>query len=309
MNKLYSEGIRPNVNCLQLMATDPDLKPKFPEERLPIPSRRPELRKLKIAQEDYSIAYDFAGKVYKKFGPLVLSVVLFGSAAKGEAKKESDIDLAIVVDNVSQVWDDEVIAFYREELFKITRVDPHRSRLHVNTVTLSTFWDNVRVGDPAILNMLRYGVALLDLGFFEPLKYLLLLGRIKPSPEAIYTVLNRTPWHMLRARVKALSAIEDFYWAMVDSAHGALMTHGHTPPSPEHVAELLTEAFVKHRKISKLYVDWYNEIYVLAHDIKNHKIDRITGETFDKWHKRATQFSQIMEKLAKEGESDFLKKV
>jgi len=278
------------------------------ENKIPIPTRRTELRKIKIAREDYKIAYDFAAKVYKKFGPLVLSVILFGSAAKGEAKKESDIDIAIVVDNVSQVWDDEIISYYREELFKITRDDPNRVRLHINTVTLSTFWDNVRVGDPAIINMMRYGVALLDLGFFEPLKYLLLLGRIRPTAEAIYTVVNRVPWHMLRARIKTLSAIEDFYWAMVDAAHGALMSNGHVPPSPEHVSDLLMEAFVKQKKISEVYVSWYNELYRLAHDIKNHKIDKISGELYDKWHKRTAQFAQIMEKITKDSEKSYFEK-
>jgi len=281
---------------------------KTPEQKLPIPTKRTELRKLKISQEDYKVAYDVAAKIYKKFGPLVLSIVVFGSAAKGEAKKESDIDLLVIVDNVSQVWDEEVISYYREELFKIIKAEPARDRIHMNTSSLSTFWDNIRVGEPAIMNVLRYGVALLDLGFFEPLKYLLLLGRIKPSAEAIYTVLERTPWHILRAKVKLLSAVEDFYWAMVDSAHAALMTAGHTPPSPEHISELLVEAFVNHKRIPRTYVDWYNEMYQLAHNIKNHKIEYITGEQFDKWQKRTLQFTQIMEKLTKSGEREYFEK-
>ncbi|MEM4248083.1 MAG: hypothetical protein QXH80_02350, partial [Candidatus Nanoarchaeia archaeon] len=130
----------------------------------------------------------------------------------------------------------------------------------------------------------------------------------KPTSEAIYAVINRTPWHLLRARVKTLSAIEDFYWAMVDSAHAALMTYGYTPPSPEHVGDMLIEAFVRHKKLSKTFVDWYNELYNLAHDIKNHKIHKIDGEMFDKWYKRTVEFSRFMEKLTKDGEKEFLKK-
>jgi predicted nucleotidyltransferase/uncharacterized protein (UPF0332 family) len=283
-------------------------KPIIAEEKTPIPTRRAELRKIKIAREDYRVAYDFAGKIYKKFGPLVLSVVVFGSVTKMEAKPESDIDLAIIIDNVSQIWDEEIISYYREELFKLVRAEKYRDRLHVNTLTLSTFWDNIRAGDPAIINMLRYGVALVDLGFFEPLKYLLYLGRIKPTSEAIYTVLNRVPWHMLRARIKTLSAIEDFYWAMVDASHAALMTYKYTPPSPEHIGDMLTDAFVKHKKLSKTFVDWYAELYALSHDIKNHKIHKIDGEMFDKWYQRTVDFSKVMDKLVKDGEKEFLKK-
>lgn len=278
------------------------------EKKLPIPTKRDELRKSNVADKDYKIAYDFAAKVYKQFGPVVLSVVLFGSAAKGTPKPESDIDLIIVIDNVSMVWDEEVVSWYREELFKIIKSDPNRDKLHINTVTLSAFWDNVKAGDPAIINMLRYGVALLDLGFFEPLKYLLIQGRIRPTPEAVFTVLTRVPMHMLRARIKTLSALDDLHWAMVDSAHAALMIKNQTPPSPEHVPALLMEVFVKNKKLDKHYVDWFVELYTIAHDIKNHRIHHISGEDYEKWYKRANEFTKVMEKLAKEGEHDFMKK-
>lgn len=279
-----------------------------PEKKLPIPTRRPELRKFEGTNQEYKIAYDFAAKVYKKFGPVVLSIVLFGSTAKGTARLESDIDIVIIVDNVSMVWSEEVIAWYREELFKIVRDDPHKDKLHINTITLSAFWDNIKAGDPAIINMLRYGIALVDLGFFEPLKFLLYQGRIRPSAEAIYTVLTRVPWHMLRARVKTLSAIEDMYWAMVDAAHAALMTYGQTPPSPEYIGKSLANLFVKDKKISKKYVDWYEQMYSLAHDITNHKIHRISGEDYELWYERTQEFTKVMEELTKRGEKEFLKK-
>jgi len=65
------------------------------EDKTPIPTRRKELRKINLHDEDYKQAYDFAGKVYKKFGPLVLSIVVFGSVTKREAKPESDIDIML----------------------------------------------------------------------------------------------------------------------------------------------------------------------------------------------------------------------
>lgn len=273
-----------------------------------IPIRRKELNKIRITDEDYKIAYDFANSVYKKFSNVVVAVVVFGSTTKGTAKESSDIDLLVIIDNVSVAWDEEVIAWYREELFNITKHNPHKNKLHINTITLSNFWDNIKVGDPAAINILRSGVALLDLGFFEPLKYLLYLGRIKPSAESIYVTLNRTPWHLLRARIKMLSAIEDFYWAMVDSAHAALMTSGHTPPSPEHVPYMLNETFVKQKKLQKQYVNWFTEMHKLAHDIKNNKIEEITGELFDKQKRRAHVFTKIMKRITKQNEPKFIKK-
>jgi len=279
-------------------------EPKVPR----IDLRRKELRRIRISDENYKIAYDFANQIYKAFGNVVLSVILFGSVAKGEAKKESDIDIMIIIDNVSVSWDQDVIAWYREELFKLVKGNPNRDKLHINTMTLSAFWDNVKVGEPAAINILRYGVALLDLGFFEPMKFLLITGRVKPSSEAIYTTLNRAPWHMLRSRVKVLSAVEDIYWAMVDSAHAALMTYGITPPSPEHIDDLLLETFANKKKLDKKYILWYKEIYKLAHDIKNNKVDRIGGNKFDVFNKRASEFVKVMEQLTRDGEKDYLKR-
>jgi hypothetical protein len=158
------------------------------------------------------------------------------------------------------------------------------------------------------MNMLRYGVAIVDLGFFEPLKYLLLQGRIRPTPEAVYTVMTRTPWHLLRARIKNLSAVEDLYWAAVDSAHAALMVRGHTPPSPEHIAELLDTVLVKNKRLHRKYVDWFEELYTLTHEIKNHKMHRISGEDYERWYLRVVEFTKVMEKLAKEHEREFLKR-
>jgi uncharacterized protein (UPF0332 family) len=98
------------------------------------------------------------------------------------------------------------------------------------------------------------------------------------------------------------------YWAMVDSAHAALMVRNQTPPSPEHVPALLNEVFAKNRQLEKHFIEWYSELYELAHAIKNHKVHRISGEDYETWYKRTEQFTKVMEKLAKEGEREFLKK-
>ena len=101
-------------------------------------------------------------------------------------------------------------------------------------------------GEPVVINVIRYGVPLIDFGgFFTPLKVLLATGRIKPSREAIYNALKRAPMHLARAKFNLLAAVDAIYWSMVDSAHAALMSAGKTPPSPEHIDIMLKEFFVK----------------------------------------------------------------
>src|SRR3989344_1839617 len=188
------------------------------KEKAPNPKDIPTLQ-LKLEDD---IAMDFATKTYKKFDKAIKSIILFGSTAKQETVTGSDIDIIIIIDDVAINWDDELIAWYREELDKILKRNPYRQSLHINTTKLSTWWEDILRGDPVVLNILRYGKAMLDMaGFFEPLKYLLLTGRIKATPEAIYTALQRAPTHLMRSKMSELNAIEGLYWCMVDSAHAA----------------------------------------------------------------------------------------
>ena len=251
-----------------------------------------------IIDKDYDIAYDFAVKAYKQFKEVVKTVVLFGSVAKLTADKTSDVDLIIIVDDCSINWDDELISWYREELAKLVAADKYRDKIHISTITLSAFWDQVRVGDPVAINVIRYGQALIDLGgFFEPLKVLLARGKIRATPESIYTILKRAPEHIARAKFSLLSGIEATYWAMVDASHAALMAAGEIPPSPEHIPELLTANFVKNKKLDKKYVEWYHEIYDITREITHGKRTGVKADEYTTYEKRAEEFVSVMFKL------------
>ncbi len=244
------------------------------------------------------IAMDFAEKVYEKFSKIVKSVVLFGSTAKQTRTLGSDIDIIIIIDDASVQFDQELIAWYREELGKIIAQNPYKSELHINTVKLTTWWNDLIRGDPIVINIIRYGEAMLDFGgFFNPLKVLLQTGRIKPSPEAIYTALQRAPQHLARSKQAELSSIEGVYWAMVDSSHALLITAKIMPPSPESVPELLAEHFVSKGLLNEKYISWYKGIYSLHKGILHGDIADVKGEDIDAWQARADEFIGVMAKL------------
>lgn len=250
------------------------------------------------------IALDFATKTYAKFGKIIKSVVLFGSTAKGVAEKKSDIDLIMIVDDCTIQWDEELIAWYREELGKLIRENPYKKALHVNTVRLSTWWDEMLRGEPVTVNVIRFGEALIDFGgFFNPLKVLLTRGKIKNTPETIYIALGRAPSHMARSKVAMLRVMEGFYWAFVDAAHAALMAAKQVPPSPEHIADMLREQFVRKKMLNPKFVEWYSNIYTLMHKILRNEITDIKGSELDEWRSRADIFlrnmARIIDKLTK----------
>lgn len=244
------------------------------------------------------IAMDFAQKVYQKFDKLVKSIILFGSIAKKTNVSGSDIDIIIIVDDAMVKFDQELTAWYREELGKIISSNPYKSELHINTVKLTTWWNDLIIGDPVIINIIRYGETLIDFGgFFNPLKILLQTGRIKPSPEAIYNCLQRAPQHLARSKQAEMSSVEGIYWAMVDSAHALLIAQKIVPPSPEHIPNLLKENFVDTKMLDIKYVQWYSDVYFLHKGIAHGQITEIKGQNIDAMQAKADEFMRKMAEL------------
>ncbi|MCK4552963.1 nucleotidyltransferase domain-containing protein [Candidatus Pacearchaeota archaeon] len=280
---------------------------RFPSEALKEVAHRNKKKKSKkinpkdIAtlnlRSEHDIAMDFATKAYKKFNRVIKSIILFGSSIKQTSTADSDIDIIILIDDVSIHWDQKLIAWYRQELDKLLKANPYEKSLHINTVKLSTWWEDLMRGDPIILNILRQGKSLIDLaGFFEPLKYLLIKGKIKSTPEAIYSCLQRAPVHIQRSKSAELNSIEGLYWAMVDSAHAALIAANISPPSPEHIAPELKETFVP-GKLKMKYVVWYRDLLILHKDITHGRIHDLKGADIDEWQDRTEEFLGVMARL------------
>lgn len=251
--------------------------------------------KMRRIGESYKVAYNFADKVFKKFPGIIKTIVLFGSVAKATLTKASDIDVLVVVDDTTLTPSRRFIDWYNTEVIGIVQqIDP---RIHLTTVTLTTFWENIKVGEPVAINILRYGISLIDTGFFEPLQMLLKQGRIRPTEEAIENALMRVPGHMIRAKGRMLAAVIDYYWAMIDSAHAALMKHDQVPPSPEYVEKLLETTFVNKGLLNKKYVSYFHELWQTSKAIVHGELTRIGGSDYDGYQRMAEEFENEMKKL------------
>jgi uncharacterized protein (UPF0332 family) len=213
----------------------------------------------------------------------------------------SDIDMIVIIDDASVQWDQELIAWYREELGKLVQANPYKKDLHINSIKLTTWWKDLMRGDPVVINILRFGEPLIDFGgFFSPLKILLQEGKIKSTPEAIYTALQRIPAHIAKSKAAEMNAVEGLYWAMVDAAHAALMSAKQTPPSPEHIPALLKEVFVDTGNLRMKFVVMYRDLYVLHRKINHGEITDLSGVEIDNWQTNTEVFVQEMTRLVSE---------
>ena len=242
--------------------------------------------------EELEIAYSFSKKAYKEFGNFIKSLVIFGSAARKEAKPGADVDILVIIDDLSLQLSPEVVETYRivmEQLIADTS-----QRLHVTTLKLTAFWDYIRNSDPIGINILRDGYALLDSGFFDPMQALLARGRIRPTEESIWTYFSRAPKTLQNSQWHILQATMDLYWAVIDSAHAALMSLGEIPPSPKHVDDMMREKLVKTKLLHKDYSKTMNKFYLLSKKISHREIVKISGGEYDKLQKEADQFVKAM---------------
>jgi predicted nucleotidyltransferase/uncharacterized protein (UPF0332 family) len=258
--------------------------------------KKPLHNKDNYSDDIVKVAFKFTKEIHKELGDLVKAVVLFGSAAR-KKQDVGDIDILLVVDDIGVVFSKELTQTYRIIVEKtVQKVD---KKLHVTSMKFTSFWEYVRGGDPIALNMLRDGFALYDTGFFEPIQLLLNQGRIKPSPEALWAYFNRAPNTLRMSKIKILEACVDLYWAVIDSAHSALMSLNIVPPSPEHVADLLDEKLVKPKLLEKKYSWTMRKFYDLSKRITHKEIRSISGKEYDEYYKEALEFVQRIEKFIK----------
>ncbi len=254
----------------------------------------------KYPSTDYDFAKKFAEAMHKELGDFVKAIVLFGSTAREEKPLygERDIDVLIIINDLTMMLSNEVVQSYR--VITENLASKNSKRLHITTLKLTNFWEYVRIGDPIAINMLRDGVPLYDSGFFEPVQQLLFQGRIRPTKEAIWTYFARAPatihngdWHILQATL-------DLYWAVVDSAHAALMKMGEVPPTPGHIAEMIHERLVRTGHVPAKYSGIMDMFYKLQKKIIHREIQEVEGRNYDQYKKIAQDFVKTMQRVVEQ---------
>lgn len=257
--------------------------------------------KAKFSKSALDLSLAFSKDAYKEFQEYIKGIILFGSVSrqlKRQEKSDGDIDLLILLDDISIKPNKEFIEAYKIIIQKL--VAKHSNRIHVTTMKFTTFWDLSRNGDPLVINILRDGVALIDTGFFDPLQALLLRGQIRPTFESIWTYFNRAPETLNASRTHLLRAADDLYWAVIDSAHAALMRISVVPPSPAHVADLMEAKMIPLKLCTKTHVETMRFFYKLHKEIEHRVTSDISGVEYEKYYIKATSFVEKMRKVISE---------
>ena len=257
------------------------------------------LRLHQVAVERYgekytAIAYDFAKEVKKLLGDFVKGIILFGSLARNKDKPH-DIDILLIVNDIDFTIDQEVATTYRVLVEKA--IEKISKKIHVTTFRFTSFWEYVRVADPVAINILREGIPIYDTGFFEPLQILLRQGRIRPTPEAIYSYKHRAERSLGAVKWHKNQIVLSLYWTVTDIAHSVLMAQGIAPHGPEQLSGLINERLVKAGLAKKKHGLIVQELYDLMKEITTHGGIEISHKKLAELERKTKEFYNAMIKL------------
>ena len=244
---------------------------------------------------DKELSERLAKKLKEELGELLKSVIFFGSAARGSAKQGSDLDVLLIINDMTVILSKEVVTSLR--VIIENSAASISNKFHITTMHLTEFWDYTRQGDPILVNILREGVAVYDEGFFAPTQLLLEQGKIRPTKEAVWSYYLRASKTIDNAEGHLLQALVDLYWAVMDASHAVLMHIDVVPGAPHRVAELLEKHFVRKALLDKKYVKILRTFYDLAKDIGHHQLAQISGKDLDKYIIDAHDFVRRMKFL------------
>lgn len=129
---------------------------------------------MKVYRERYvELVETLRGRVVEYYGEALVSLVLFGSVARGLFRPDSDIDFLIVAENLPRGRARRVLDFQEgveaplEAIFR----DLHKQGVHALLSPVIKTPAEVRLGSPLFLDMIRDAKLAFDReGFFE--KYL-----------------------------------------------------------------------------------------------------------------------------------------
>lgn len=248
-------------------------------------------------KERVEILKNFTKEVLKKYGPVIRSIVLFGSTARGESRGESDIDVFVILDDTRGKITPQFKEKIEDDLDVIAK--KCNKQLSVQQPYLLTeFWGMVRDGHPIIFNFIREGVPVFDKDIFTPIKKLLQMGEIRPSKEAVEKYIERGPKRIRRVEnAKIYMIVEDCYYAMLESAQAVLMFLGKIPPRPSDAPDTLRKTLVKMKFLDDAVVKDLENIIEIRKGVEHKRIKSVTGAELDEWINKTKTFVKKMQQL------------
>lgn len=262
------------------------------------PINKPKNKKMEeLRKRQLNLANKFKDEILKKHNKIVKAVVLFGSLVRGDFHEKSDIDMLVVIDDVTARFTPEMKDEFDDWIYMLAKKMAENMTVQPSW-TLSEFWDMARIGHPLLYTIVRDGWALYDTGFFIPVRKLLELGKIPTTLEAVEKFMETSPKKISRVENAKLYMIaEDLYYAMLNSSQAVLMYMGQSPPSPKHTPIDIKENLVDAGLLEEIYLKDLEKVINFRKGVEHKEIKDISGNEVDEYISMSKRYVSRMEQL------------
>lgn len=263
----------------------------------PLPKAKEELQKLRS-----EAVKKFTKEVVDRYGKHIMSIVLFGSSARGDFTKKSDIDVVVIVDDTSMQFDEALKGKFDEKLFGVADLVSKEFKVEFSVQPgwlLTEFEEMIRNNSPLVMTFLRDGLPVYDpVRVFQIKRNLLNMGMYPATKEAVERRMETVPKRLKRAEhAKLYMVAEDCYYAMLDSSQAVMMYMGHFPPTSKECAAELRRVLVGEKLLDEKFVQYFEDVYEFRKKTEHREIKEITGQEVDAYIKKGWEFVEAMEKV------------
>lgn len=240
-------------------------------------AKKEEQDEVKTPKEVYAKVIKFTNEARKHYGDTIKSVLIFGSAAKGTMVKGSDADVWVILDDTATKSSEDLNKI-NTHLYLIAH---ELKDLHIQTTTLTEFWNWVKMGSPELANFLRYGLPIYDTGFIKPVQRMLQMGLIPPSEETIKLKQKAAEARYKKIKLDMKSMVFELRYTATDICQAVIMHYYKAQPDQKAIPGFL-EKLVGEKKLEKEYIEKFKELNKLWKDIDHKVIEEVTTQHLEK---------------------------
>ena len=226
--------------------------------------------KRKLDEEIFAKVVRFTNDARRQYGNVVKSVLIFGSAARGTMVKGSDADIWVMLDDTAT----KGTADLERVTAHLQLMAAEAKDLHVQTTTLTEFWQWMKLGSPELVNFLRYSLPVYDTGFIKPIKRMLDMGLLPPSEETVKLKAMAGRTRLKKAELDLRGLVFEMRYAALDTCQAVAMHMYKQQPDAKAMPDALRH-MVKDRRLEAAYVRKFEQLNRLWKDIDHGKVKRI----------------------------------
>lgn len=244
------------------------------------------------SKEIFEKVVKFTNVAREQYGSVVKSVLIFGSAAKGTMIKGSDADVWVVLDDTATKGSTDLNKI-NTHLYLIAH---ELKDLHIQTTTLTEFWQWMKLGSPELVNFLRYSLPVFDTGFIKPVKRMLEMGLIPPSEETIKLKSQAAHARLKKIELDMKSMVFELRYTALDICQAVAMHYFKKQPDAKDMPEFLNK-LVKEKKLEAEYVKKFEQLNKMWKDIDHGNVKDIDAKYLETALKLSNEIVERMNKL------------